>query len=159
MRVSSVAVLSTIFLIAPRLAVCAEPACNSSAHNLHFISDPVLKRRWQVLSDCRHPNWPPLAMEISQGFEQWREEARSGIDMSSLPAHPVVLVTIPAGSRVDLWSETPAHIHLSGTALEKAELGQTMRVRVGISGKVLTGTVSGPGAVELNFEPSTRRQP
>ncbi|HTD54145.1 MAG TPA: flagella basal body P-ring formation protein FlgA [Silvibacterium sp.] len=127
----------------------------------HGFSDPVLKRRWQLIVDRRHPDWPPQAIEVMPTSPLLDVSLQAPGELPALPDAPAPAIApmIQTGSGVELWSEAPVHIRLSGTALQAAQLGQRIHVRVGISGKQLEGIVRGPRSIQLVFDTPIRRKP
>jgi hypothetical protein len=121
------------------LCLCASAAtCRQTPGSVlpivdHYFSDPVLKRSWAVVIDCRHPGWPAQAVEVQSAGEEVR---------------PVPAAVHP-GYRVELWSDEGTHIRLSGIALESAIIGQTVHVRAGLGAVPLLGIVRGSHSVEL----------
>ena len=174
MRVLWVGLLSSVLFVPVPLPASAQAACKPAESSLlgslqslapkaaqHYLSDPVLKRNWQLIVDCRHPSWPPQATELISTSTLPEEPIQAPGKLSPFPDSPapVISPTVQAGSRVELWNEAPVHIRLSGTALQTALIDQTIRVRVGISGKQLEGIVRGPRSVQLVFDTSTRGKP
>lgn len=113
----------------------------------HYISDPLLHRRWAVVVDCSHPERPWTLKDVP-----WQEasrpavsgQTRAGLSLGNTPL-------IAAGTRVRLWSSAGgARIELAGTALEAGAAGQSIHVRAGSRGTVLEGRVRGAGSVELS---------
>ena len=166
MRVYSKLFLITILCVTPRAAFCAGIACKSikvgwsgeSPNSQAVLWDSVLKRKWQVHTDCQHPDWPPNAIEFPQDSEAGETKKNLSAGGPVMPLHEVSAATVRAGSNVDLWRESPVRIRLSGIALEKGEVGDTIRVLIRVSGKIAWGSVTGVGSVQLTFEPQTRGQ-
>ena len=113
----------------------------------HYISDPVLHRRWAVVVACSHPERPWTLKEVP-----WQGAARPAVSpqtMAGLSSGNTPLIA--AGTRVRLWSSAGgASIELAGTALEAGGVGQSIHVRTGTRGTVLEGRVRGAGSVELS---------
>jgi len=113
----------------------------------HYVSDPVLHRRWAVVGDCSHPERPWTLREVP-----WQEASRPAVSRqaeASLALGNAPLIA--AGTRVRLWSSAGgASIELAGTALEAGEAGESIHVRAGSRGTVLEGRVRGAGSVELS---------
>ncbi|HZD50377.1 MAG TPA: flagella basal body P-ring formation protein FlgA, partial [Silvibacterium sp.] len=163
MRISSAVIGSSmVFLLKLCLGLCfaaAQPACRMSHDSGsvvprtvdHYLSDPVLGRKWAVMVDCRHPGWPPRAVEVPLGLLGTRAEMRPATDWPRAPRSRAATPAVESGARVELWSEGAASIHLSGVALDSASVGQEIRVRAGVNGKALRGVVRGPRSVELDF--------
>lgn len=111
------------------------------------IVDAGLHRQWRIERDRAHPERPARLVEVpwSSGAGAQPEAAARG---ATLPA-------VRMGMKVTLWRrEEEIEVRLSGTALEAARVGETVRVRAGLHGAVLRGVVRGPGVVEL--EPGRR---
>jgi hypothetical protein len=124
----------------------------------HYLSDPVLKRSWAVMIDCRHPGWPAQAVEVQAAGAGTRPLSVSQGMNTGPSARPAPAVH--SGSRVELWSDGDARIRLSGIALESAIVGQPVRVRAGLGATPLSGTVRGAHSVELTEGSKTgRREP
>ena len=145
----------------------AEPACKQSANSgsaplgtaQRFVYDPMLKRTWAILTDCRHSDWPPQAAEVVQPPDAHQRKTLTATHLLAAKTSTAMLQTVQPGSRLDLWAESPARIRLSGIALERATTGQPIRVRVERMNTILYGVVSGPHSVRLEFNTSTWRRP
>jgi len=147
----------------PASETSPSPILPSPAIIDRYVSDPALHRSWAVITDCVHPNWPPQLVEIRPG------EARSagtrngpvrgkqvrGIEQTLQPDTQA----IQSGWRVELWSDGPPRIRLSGTALESGSLGKLISVRAGLGAVPLHGIVRGPHSVELQVNKSVRSEP
>jgi hypothetical protein len=125
---------------APSDLVASDPAVD------HYIFDPVLKRSWAVMTDCRHPAWPAHAVEMQMNRGEMERllaaPAKAGGPQISAPI-------VASGSRIEVWRDGEARIRLSGIALEAAAMGQPIRVRAGLGSTPLRGIVRGPRSVEL----------
>jgi hypothetical protein len=131
---------------AARGAVCRSGA---GSEVWRYLDDAALHRRWAVIIDCAHPDYPASitsAPEITKA-NPVQIQIQTQMRKTELDAEPPV---VTAGMRVILWSEeVRAEMRLTGTALASARTGETVRVRIGLEGSVLTGVVRGPGSVEL----------
>ena len=170
MRLTLISLPSTMIVMTAILGAEAQPVCKSfalsrsvlSANIDHDLTDPVLKRGWKVIIDCRHPDWPPRVIEVGPALEALKTATRGTGDspVVAIVSTPLALApVIKVGSKVELWSETPVRLHLSGIALDTAGIGQRIHVRVRISGKRLDGVVRGPQSVQLMPDTSARREP
>jgi len=110
----------------------------------HYIRDSVLRLTWAIVIDCGHPHWPPRIREVPSVANAASPVPNPPVEMASER-----LPRIQRGSRVELWSEGPPAIRLSGVALGSAFLGQQIRVRAGLGVNPLCGIVSGPHSAEL----------
>jgi hypothetical protein len=128
-------------------AMAAAPAfgaCGSGA----TIRDWGLHLAWTVERDCNHPERPATLVEVpwSAGNSAPASGRNSTEENTPLPAPEV-----RSGMRVTLGRRgAMAEIHLYGTALRTARLGESVVVRAEWSGALLRGEVRGPGLVELD---------
>jgi hypothetical protein len=133
--------------VAARAAVCRS---GSGSEVYRYLDDAALNRRWAVMIDCAHPNYPASIVSVSGASvtgARIPEPLQTPMRKTAFEAPPPV---VTAGMRVVLWSEeSRAVMRFTGTALAAARTGETVRVRVGFEGRVLTGVVRGPGSVEL----------
>jgi Chaperone for flagella basal body P-ring formation len=167
MRVPLAAFFPKLLFVPAVLLYAAPPPCRPSVSlpsvspgmANRYWSDPVLRRGWQVVTDCHHPNWPPQVLELSSISPL----KKFGSDSAETSVNPPLRIAskpmIQAGARIELWRKMPVVIHLSGTALQTAQLGQNIRVRVDVSGKELQGIVCGPNSVQLVFDLPRREGP
>ena len=170
MRLSVKGSLRVMIFVPALVTGAAQAVCSSSGSSWsvssgaveRYWSDPVLRSRWAILIDCRHPNWPPRAVELGNGSQQpgLGRDAGSEVSLPAIAAESQVAMSqVKAGSLVELWSDVPVRIRLSGTTLNTAAVGERVRIRVGISGKALEGVLSGPHSVQLRFDAPARREP
>jgi hypothetical protein len=118
-------------------------ARNSGNVVVRYIPDGVLHRRWAVVADCAHPEWPWIAEEAPWGAQP-KDMAETA---TKLP--PEMMPVVRAGSRVFLWKNTNGtRMVLTVTALGPGRIGDCIRVRTE-SGAILEGKVRGPDLVEL----------
>ncbi|HTY85432.1 MAG TPA: hypothetical protein VMB19_14510, partial [Silvibacterium sp.] len=67
MRLSVKGSLRVMIFVPALVTGAAQAVCSSSGSSWsvssgaveRYWSDPVLRSRWAILIDCRHPNWPP----------------------------------------------------------------------------------------------------
>lgn len=85
--------------------------------------DPMMRQSWATIVNCRHPEWPGVALRISgtshasRGVSQQMREERSPI--------------VRAGDVVELWrQEDMLRIEVTGVAEQSGSLGETIRVRL-----------------------------
>jgi hypothetical protein len=113
-------------------------------------SDPVLGRRWAIVSSCDHTGWPVSAVQIS-GSDPAAPSNR--IPVTSVRSIPVV----HAGDIVRLWKqEDLLRIEVAGVSEETGDLGKIIRVRLlrrnaddqAIQER-FSGIVRGPSDVEM----------
>jgi Chaperone for flagella basal body P-ring formation len=115
--------------------------------------DVVLGHEWEMVRDCRHPEWPVRAQLV-------KSEAAS---VAVKPVASVVMVAsqepivVHAGDVVTLWQQAAfVRIEMSGVAERAARSGERIDVRVthttaegGLSVERFSGTVRAPGNVEM----------
>jgi hypothetical protein len=83
--------------------------------------DPLLQRKWIMISTCGHPELPATAVLVP--------DPRPGTPLSHSATNPAV--GVHAGDLVRLWRQEQAlRIELSGFAEESAATGRRVRVRV-----------------------------
>jgi len=112
----------------------------------HYVSDPALSRIWAMVIDCAHPGWPPRIEEMRSAIDTpGRWPANSAAPVSVVATAP----RIERGARVELWSDGPPTIRLSGIALSSASLGEQIQVRAGMGVNPLCGKVTGSRSVQL----------
>jgi hypothetical protein len=144
-------------------APCIPPsgaAGNASAdHDFadHYFYDPILKRSWAVVRDCRHPERPsrlvPVTSQPTGPEAPGDPRSRSGIHpppasgAGKTGPHPGQWVM--AGSPVRLWASGQVRIELAGVAVDSAPLGAEITVRTREQDVLLHGIVRGAGSVEL----------
>ncbi|HUB17759.1 MAG TPA: hypothetical protein VL990_03935 [Acidobacteriaceae bacterium] len=113
-------------------------ACRPSA----LVRDQGLHRAWRVDQDCAHPERPAILVEAP-----WTDAPGKAAIGKGASAHPS---PVRDGMRVTVEEQRPqGWIHLSGTALGNAQVGERVGVRAGLGGAVLEGVVRGPGLIEL----------
>jgi len=142
---------------------CAQPACkiasgSGSVGEKAYLSihDALLKLDWIQVTDCRHPDWPPQIIEAAAIRTSPQRRFIESSDIPSQQTGGAVSPRIEAGSRVELWADSPARILLSGLMLEPGIVGQRVRVRVESLGSTLEGVISGPHAVQIKLQPLRR---
>jgi hypothetical protein len=131
--------LGTAMAAVPALGACGPGAT---------VRDWGLHLAWVEERDCRHPERPATLVEVpwSAGNSS-SVSGRSGAEGT----RPLPAPEVRSGMRVRLGRrDAMAEIHLYGTALGTARRGERVVVRAGWDGALLHGTVSGPGAVELD---------
>jgi hypothetical protein len=115
-------------------------------------SDPMLGRRWAIVSSCDHTEWPVSAVQIS-GSDPAAPSQTNRIPMTSVRSIPVV----HAGDIVRLWKqEDLLRIEVAGVSEETGGLGKIIRVRLlrriaddqAIQER-FSGIVRGPSDVEM----------
>lgn len=144
-----------MLLFAAACAACAQPSGGTTAHPRwtvkRYVYDASLKRDWAVLADCEHPGAPARMELLPKGaHEPIRGAAHSGQGLKAANPKPRV-VAVKAGAAVEVSSapDAPARILLSGTAMQTAFAGQSVRVRLTASGRFIRGIALGPHSVEL----------
>jgi hypothetical protein len=142
----------------PRTAIDAvatkppsSPVLESSGYRVTSVQlDSVLGKRWAMIANCGHPEWPALALPTN-GAIQPQEAGRSFTEV--VRAAPVVR----AGELVRLWrQESLLRIEVDGISEESGALGTTIRVRLlrknmddQSTPQQFTGVVRGPSNVEI----------
>jgi hypothetical protein len=116
-------------------------------------SDPVLGRRWAMIANCGHPEWPAFALPTNEvsSLDRTQETKRSLIEGTK--TSPVVHV----GDLVRLWKqESLLRIEVAGVSEESGSVGKTIRVRLlrsNMDGQTtpeqFSGVVRGPSDVEI----------
>jgi hypothetical protein len=115
-------------------------------------SDPVLGRRWAIVSSCDHTGWPVSAVQIS-GSDPAAPSQTTRIPVISVRSIPVV----HAGDIVRLWKqEDLLRIEVAGVSEETGGLGKIIRVRLlrrnaddQAFQERFSGIVRGPSDVEM----------
>jgi Chaperone for flagella basal body P-ring formation len=113
-------------------------------------SDPLIGKRWAMIADCGHPEWPAFALGIGS-FVTPKDMNRTLAEL--LKPVPVV----HAGDVVRLWRQEKAlRIEVAGISEESGGLGSTIRVRRLRSSaedqstqQQFSGIVRGPSNVEI----------
>jgi Chaperone for flagella basal body P-ring formation len=130
------------------------PASQRGGYRVTGIqSDPVLGRRWAVVANCDHAEWPVLAV-ITSGSAQDARSRTNPIPMTIARSVPVV---VHAGDNVRLWKqEDRLRIEVAGVSEESGGLGKTIRVRLlrrsaddQVIQEEFSGIVRGPSDVEM----------
>lgn len=115
------------------------------------VRDWGLHLQWTVEQDCDHPERPARLVEVPWAAVE--EGKRTTSRTASFPKATRPAQAAPevrAGTRVTLCRrDENSVIHLSGTAMRTARMGETIPVRAGWRGTVLHGIVRGPALVEL----------
>jgi hypothetical protein len=100
------------------------------------IDDPNSGRHWFLMRDPDHPGGPGVLVLRDSVPDNGQ------LDGEIVPLHPV----IRAGDRVTVeQSSERADLRLEGVALTPAAPGAPLRVRFGLSGKVVQAVALGPG--------------
>lgn len=116
-------------------------------------SDPVLGKKWVLISSCNHPEWPAVALQSAENSSLKVPLAGKHLLIENMRQAPVVR----AGDIVRLWKqEDLLRIEVAGVSEESAGLGQTVRVRL-LRGNTddqsipehFSGVVRGPSNVEM----------
>jgi hypothetical protein len=115
-------------------------------------SDPVLGRRWAVVVNCDHAEWPVLAVQTF-GSDLSTPSRANQMHVASPPPIPVVR----AGDIVRLWrQEDLLRIEVVGVSQESGGLGKAIRVRLlrrnadsQAIQEQFSGIVRGPSDVEM----------
>ena len=169
MRIARLCIPAVVCLLLSLLPPCSraslEAACGRSVESGtvanevvdHYVADAALGRRWAIVVDCRHPGWPPHAVAAA-GSVAGKAEASSLANRAAASSEPAELV-VQAGSQVELWSDSPARIRLSGIALQSGRLGQWISVKTRVQPVALHGIVRGPDSVELEAGAASGREP
>lgn len=148
------------YCFADKMPVCESFSKSPTSPSLiidHYVTDFVLKRTWALVIDCGHPQWPPLIRALPSGADT---VARPQTNPPPVTFASARSPDVQRGSRVELWSEGPPAIRLSGIALESAVVGQQIKIRAGLGVNPLCGKVSGPGSVKLiGNDKICRREP
>jgi hypothetical protein len=117
-----------------------------------FQADPLLGKRWAIVANCDHPEWPGLAVQ-TDGLDVIAPSQANQMHTVSPRSIPVVHV----GDIVRLWrQEDLLRIEVAGVSEESGGLGETIRVRLlprNTDGQWLpeefSGVVRGPLDVEM----------
>lgn len=126
------------------------PRSTTRCQMLRIQADPILGKRWAMMVDTDHPEWPAFALPL-QGCDTPARPQQ--ISPSNIQASPMV----HAGQIVRLWrQESFLHIEVAAISEENGRLGQRIRVRLSqmdpqssASPEQITGLVRGPANVEL----------
>jgi len=114
--------------------------------------DVVLGHEWEMVRDCRHPEWPVKVRAVQGAVAA--VETKSATTSAAGPQSPIV---VHAGDTVTLWAQGElVRIEMSGVAERAARSGERVDVRVthttgdgGISVERISGTVRAAGNVEM----------
>jgi hypothetical protein len=114
--------------------------------------DVVLGHQWEMVQDCRHPEWPARAQAIKGvvAIENKRSDVATRVETQG----PIL---VHAGDTVALWQQAAlVRIEISGVAERAARIGERVSVRVthitaegGMSVERISGTVRAAGNVEM----------
>jgi hypothetical protein len=115
--------------------------------------DVVLGHQWEMVRDCRHPEWPARA-QVTGGAVSAIENKKAVATMPAVAQSPIL---VHAGDIVALWQQAAlVRIEMSGVAEQAARSGELVSVRVthitaegGMSVERLSGTVRAAGNVEM----------
>jgi len=116
-------------------------------------SDPVLGRRWAMIANCSHPEWPVFALPTNEASSLDRTQETKRPLIEGTKTSPVVHV----GDLVRLWKqESFLRIEVAGVSEESGSVGKTIRVRLLRSNmdgestpEQFSGVVRGPSDVEI----------
>lgn len=123
--------------------VIVVPVAHAACGDAGTVRDWGLHRIWRVEPDCAHPERPAVLVEVP-----WTAPGERGLDAGGVTRSRSPLVQ--AGMRVTLtWQDENSTGSLAGTALTRASVGETVRVRSRFGTAILHGVVRGPGWVEL----------
>lgn len=152
--VSSGAVCAQTAAAAVRLAQGeVVPAAEGKGYRVTGISwDPVLRQNRATVENCDHPEWPARSILIA-GTGAGDRTVPVSAQQPMVPA----AVAVRAGEVVRLWRhEDKLRIETTGVAERNGSVGATIRVRLlrrdtgePSPEKEITGTVRGPGSVEM----------
>lgn len=157
--------MRTLLLPAFVFALAALPArasaCASGWRVDHYVYDAALHKNWAVLVNCAHPAEPDR-MQITARTDA-NIAATPGARSNEKPrvqnAAPDICIKAGAAVEVSNPASSLVNMELSGTAMQSASRGQTIRVRLNPEGYFVHAIVRGPHAVELVAEhkPSWRQ--
>jgi len=129
-------------------------ALNSDGYKVTGVQlDQVMGRRWAMISNCAHPEWPAFALPTNRGVSFIALQEVGNSLTEGAKASPVVR----AGDIVRLWrQESLVRIEVTGVSEESGGLDKTIRVRVvrrnaddQTTPQQLSGVVRGPSNVEI----------
>lgn len=141
--------LVIVFAFALAVLPARAAACASGWRADHYVYDATLHRDWAVLVNCAHPASPArMRLTAHKGASiVVSPDARR----DQTPRDPVQALCVKAGDALEV--SNPANsvvsMRLSGTAMQSASLGQTIRVRLNPEGAFVHAIVRGPHRVEL----------
>ena len=109
--------------------------------------DVVLGHEWEMVRDCRHPEWPARAQSV-KGL------IGATVNTAAPAKDPVI---VHAGETVKLWQQAAfVRMEMSGVAEQAARCGERIEVRVtrrnedgSTSTTSFSGTVRATGDVEM----------
>lgn len=115
--------------------------------------DVVLGHEWEMVRDCRHPEWPARAQLVKGDATP---VAIKTVDAAVVVASQEPIV-VHVGDVVTLWQQAAfVRIEMSGVAERAARSGERIDVRVthttaegGMSVERFSGTVRAAGNVEM----------
>lgn len=114
----------------------------------HYVRSASQEREWAVMVDCNHPG-APEQIRLVPGWHGTRAAKLPAQSVSALrPAQPTV---IRAGTPVVVVNVPGAAVtmNLTGVAVNSAQVGQMIRVRLDAFHSLVSGIVRGPETVEL----------
>lgn len=122
------------------LAVRPQPAVDEL---IREIDDPHSGARWLLYRDQAHPAGPGRLVQAQDGQAPASHLSAGRARLQPLPA-------IHAGDRVVLEEDSPvASARLHAVALNMADRGSPLRIRLQIGGRVVEAIAEGPGRVSL----------
>jgi hypothetical protein len=99
---------------------------NSGYEVVRIESDSLLRRKWAIIANCSHPEWPEFALPSNRTSIDSRRETFSHSGNGSEAAF-----VVRAGDIVRLWRwEHLLRIEIPGVSEENGRLGDTVRVRL-----------------------------
>lgn len=130
------------------------PRLTSRYHMLRIQQDPILGKRWVMMVDSDHPEWPAFALPL-QSCDTVNAPHRT---QQSYSSNIQTTLVVHAGDIIRVWrQESSLHIEVAGISEENGRLGQRIRVRLSqmdpqssASPEQITGFVRGPSNVELH---------
>ena len=130
------------------------PACDATGRQTVARRwDVVLGHEWEMVRDCRHPEWPAHALAVK---ELLPITARTPASTAAPVAVPAPFI-VHAGDIVTLWRQAAfLRIEMTGTAEQAARAGERVAVRVNRNRddgaqtvEHIEGTVRAAGNVEM----------
>jgi hypothetical protein len=121
---------------------------NDGYQVMRIESDPVLGKKWAMVSRCGHTDWPVLAVLTNE---------TNSFTAASVTESDRTAPVVHAGDAVRLWKqESMLRFELSGVAEESGRLGTTIRVRLAHKNtdgqsisEELSGIIRGQSNVEI----------
>lgn len=138
--------------IAAGSSTSPSPISEGSGYRVERIqSDPVLRQTWAMVIRCDHPEWPAVAVPLSDSILPLRVRGQE----SAKNIQPAVV--IHAGEIVRLWrKETSLRIEVAGISEGNGGLGDPIKVRLlrrsiddQSREEQFSGIVRGPSDVEM----------